>query len=219
MAKSNRTRKPATSTTVNKPATPNTEGGPGTGNERMPDAPAPGPATGETTKVVVEGQPLDDPLGARKDKGPRPVGPADVPLQGRMDMPPVSEAQLAAGPPRPEPARQVRANDGPGGAVPDSDVAAFLNKPIKWVKVRALRTVFTGVGAAGVRRRAGDVFMVDDRLFQHSSMELVPDATPEGRKTAQDVINEEHDARLGGTVRRPTGTTPAIADVGDHANE
>lgn len=182
--------------------------GPGTVNESMPAA----PVAGETTKVIVEGEPVNkDPLHVPTRQ--RPVGRPHTELTGRIDMPPVSEAQLAAGPPRPEPARQVRATE--PGYVPDEAAEEFMRKPIKWVKVRATRTLFTGVGAAGVRRRAGDVFMVDDRLFQRSSMELVPTSTPEGRKTAQDVIDEEHDARLGGRVTRPTGSGPAIADAND----
>lgn len=176
---------------------------------RSAPKPAAAPATEAKTAVVVEGAPLVDPLKAARDAAPRRVGAPHHPLTGKVENPPITEAQLAAGPHRPEPARQV--SHDPGYSVPAAVPGAIdLDAPIKWVKVRATRDGFTGVGAAGVRRRAGDVFMVDDRFFSKTWMELVPESTPEGRKTSQQVINEKHDELLGGTAPRPAAASSVI---------
>ena len=191
--------------------------GPGTGNERMPGANAGTGGTGSAADAKTG--PAAASTGSanvltRRDPRPRHTGAPDRALTGRVQTPPLTEGQLAAGPLRPEPARQVVVGDGGGPGAADPDVQKVLAAPIKWVKVRATKTGFTGVGMHGVRRRAGDVFLVDDRFFSASWMELVPASTPEGRKTAQDVINEEHDAVLGGKVSRPTGDQDALGAEG-----
>jgi hypothetical protein len=196
--------------------------GPGTGNERMPgpnaatgasgsslDAPKTGAAAGANKAGPATSTGNTNVL-TRRDPRPRHTGPPERPLQGRVQTPPQTEAQLAAGPLRPEPAKPVIVGDGGGSPAADPDVQKVLAAPIKWVKVRATKTGFAGVGMAGVRRRAGDVFLVDDRFFSASWMELVPASTPEGRKTGQDIINEEHDAVLGGKTSRPTGDVDAL---------
>jgi len=164
---------------------------------------APATPAGPVTEVIVEGRPVAS--APAPDTRPRAVGEPDARLTGTITNPPITEAQLAAGPHRPEPARQVSHDP---GYTPT--VEATPGPPAKQTLVRATKDGFVGKGAMGVRRRAGDVFAVDDADFSRSWMELVPTGTPERKKTAQDVINERHDALLAGG--RPASDTSVLVD-------
>lgn len=180
--------------------------GPGTVNENIPVAPD-APATDTTTPTDTTNRPRS----AAAPKSPlrptpqrRRVGAPHREPAGKIEPPQATQAQLAAGPTRPEPATPVVVD--PGGGLPrDADVDAFLDAPIKWLRVRATRTGFTGVGATGVRRRAGDVFNIDERFYSASWMEVVPASTPEVQRTGQDIIDEEHRTRTGRAPAKPTG--------------
>lgn len=189
-----------------KTATPSQPAGPGTVNENMPAAPDPATATGDESPLTA---PKKAATVLPQVPQKKVTGAPHAEPTGKIEPPQATKAQLAAGPDRPEPATPVTV-DPISGIPSDVDVQKVLDAPIKWIRVRATKTGFTGVGAAGVRRRAGDVFSVDERFYSASWMELVPAATPERTRTGQDLINEQHDNQLGGKVSRPTGDADAL---------
>lgn len=213
---SSKSRKKASAATAASPAAgPATDAADPLGAGATGTGAAAGPAVGAdgTTEVIVSGRPAEQPVNEAQ-QGPRKTGAPERPATGRIEPPLASDAQLAAGPHRPEPARQVQPSSVGWNPGDTSDVNKILDAPIKWVRVRATRDGFTGVGPAGVRRRVGDVFNVDDRFFSKSWMEIVPASTADARKTSQDIINEEHDARLGGRTRPRAADTSVVGDEG-----
>ena len=138
-----------------------------------------------------------------------PIGAPEPPAAARpVPSPAQTEAQAAAGPHRPEPATPVH-HDPPYTPRPAEGNAARAAGAR--MRVRATQDGFY----ADARRRAGSVFdIASSKDFSRKWMERVPDSTPESRKTAQDRINEEHDAINAGKVsgRRATGARKVLGD-------
>lgn len=134
-----------------------------------------------------------------------PIGAPDATVHPRPVPSPVeTEAQAAAGPHRPEPARQIFHDPG-APPTPLDDPRPARARPAR-IRVRATQDGFYG----DARRRAGSVFDIASvKEFSHKWMERVADSTPEQRLTAQERIDQEHDAinagRVGGS-RKPTGS-------------
>lgn len=131
----------------------------------------------------------------------RTRGPADRPVTDRIEEPLASEAQLAAGPHRPEPARPVR-ND-PGSIPPARAAAPRSNARIK---VRATQTGYYDEK----RQRTGDVFVIhSEKDFSHTWMEHVGAQTPERITTGQQEIRRKHDEHQAGVLAGTKSTGAA----------
>ena len=127
--------------------------------------------------------------------------PEPDPVTTRVELPVATPAQQAAGPLRPEPAKQVARVAG-SEPVPD----AVLRGTAAPIKVRATQDGYYGEA----RRRTGDVFYLTDMAsFSKKWMERVPEGTAESRTTGQEVINQRHDALLGGRVKGAKATGDA----------
>lgn len=131
------------------------------------------------------------------------TGRPETPWGNRpVQSPPETEAQAAAGPHRPEPARPIVHDPGFVPAVPPAKAKA-AGAPIK---VRATQDGYYG----DARRRAGSVFDISSvEDFSKKWMERVPASTPNRALTGQERIQQEHDAI---NAARVSGGRPATGD-------
>lgn len=146
---------------------------------------------GPETEVVVKGRALKgpDPLDDLKEGAPVP----DPTLAKKMPPAPVAEsdATAAAGPHRPEPAKQIFHNPGAPPVAPVADGTRAVSAGIK-----VMATADTYYGEA--RRRQGDVFTITSEAhFNKRCMVRVSASTPEKTSTGRDVLKKQHDEILG----------------------
>lgn len=140
-------------------------------------------------RSLVNEDEIDDPL---------------APATRRVTGPPETEAQRAAGPHRPEPARQVKNTAGVALAP-----AARQREVRPVMKVQATQTGYYGE----MRRRPGDVFwLTDNEHFSDTWMRQVSSRTPERVTTGQQQIRKEHDERI--VAQRAGATLPAAQPEG-----
>lgn len=172
------------------------------------------PVSDEVTQAPR--RPRTDADGTR-DANSLPAVPDPTPTPGKpkertvQEVKVESEAVSAAGPHRPEPARQ-RFPDA-GLAVPQ-DVRDAQRRPTRPVmKVMAVQTGYYGE----MRRRPGDVFwLTEAKHFSKTWMRRVSDRTPEKVTTGQQQIRKEHDERI---VAQRTGNAQAAATVDQSLQE